>query len=494
MTTELLEYARQLAEDQKHDQAYVLADKMLKESPESAEWLTLMSYLMLDTKKPIVAYSFAKNAVAANPRYASAWLNLGMACRDMRRDEEAIRYGKRGLKFAASDLQRSMFCVNIASSLIDRGEFDKARKYCEDSLKYNSDSEKAVMNLSFCQLATREWEEGWKNYRTVIGHDWRPYYDYGGELWDGKSKGHIVISGEQGIGDQISFASMLPDLIDWADKNGSKVTLDVTPKIAGVLQRSLPDIDVHSTLGANGNPWNEGTDYALPMAQLGEYFRTKDSDFPGKPYLKADPERVLQWKALFNSKNKPVIGVAWSGGIPETGSKFRRLTLDTLLPVFESVDAYWVSLQYKPAKREIEKFEAEHGIHIAEYPHATLTDDYDDTVAMVAALDAVVAMHTSVCHVAGGLGVPCLTLVPKNSQWRYGASGEDFVWANSLKLIRQENRNDWTSALERTAEELNALFGSVPKATAEPSRKGKLRGNRPKVRSTRKRHRRQTGS
>ncbi len=465
-----LEAAQTLAERGDFDRAYILANRHLKKNPDDHTWLMVMTYIMLGTDKPILAYHLAKRCVQLQPKNAGGYMNLGMACKDLRLDDEALRYCKRGLKLSGSDDQKQMFCVNAASVLVDTGRFKEAEHYCNQALKINPGSEKAIANLGFCQIAQRNWKEGWKNYRSCLGHEWRPIHKYDKEpLWDGKGEGTIVLYGEQGLGDQISFASMLPDVMDWAKRHNSRIILDVSNRLERLIRRSFPDLTVYGTQGKQEILWakdDRSIDYSLPIGQVAEYFRTDDKDFPGTPYLVADEDRVLQWRALFESKEKPVIGIAWSGGIPKTGSQFRQMDLERLLPVLESVDAHWVSLQYKPASKEIAAFKEKHPhIDIVEYPHGTLSNDYDDTVAMVAALDHVVAMHTTVIHVAGGLGVPCWTFVPQNSQWRYGQDVEDYIWADSVRLIRQKERGKWGADIKRTAGELSALFPRVPEAT-----------------------------
>lgn len=472
-----LEYAQNLAEDGELDAAAQIAYKNLKATPDSIEWIMVMTYVLLATEKSALAYQLAKRTTQLAPKNAGGWMNLGMACRDMRRDEEALRHTKRGLKLSVNDEQRSSLAVNAGSILVDMGEFQEAEKYCRLGLKLNPDSVKSRANLGFCQLAQKNWAEGWSNYRYCLGHEWRPRHQYADEPeWDGKGTGTIVLYGEQGLGDQISFASMLPDAMKWADKNKSKLILDVSNRLTNVLRRSFPKLTIYGTQGQQEIYWAEEDrkiDYSLPIGQIGEYFRTSDESFPGTPFLKPDADRVFQWKALFESKKKPVIGLAWSGGIPKTGSKWRRVDLEQLLPLLESVDAHWVSLQYKPAGEEIAAFKEKHPhIDIVEYPHGTLTRDYDDTVAMTAALDHVVAMHTTIVHVAGGLDVPCWTFVPKNSQWRYGFEGEDFPWAKSVRILRQKERGRWGDLIKRTAGELSALFPRVRKAAGKAPRKG----------------------
>ena len=132
---------------------------------------------------------------------------------------------------------------------------------------------------------------------------------------------------------------------------------------------------------------------------------------------------------------------------------------------------------------QIEEFRKQHpDIDIVEYP-ATTGSDYDDTVAMIAAMDMIVTMQTTTVHVAGGLGIPSWTFVPSTSQWRYGQEGEDFPWAKSVRIIRQNTDGEWGDVMEKTGEEL-ANHPRISKAATGATRKqkNKLRHNSKQVR------------
>lgn len=468
-----LEVARELSIKGDFERAYVIADKNLKQDPNSYEWVMVMAHIMLQTEKPTLAYQLAKRATQLKPKEPGGWLNLAVAARDIRKDDESVRFNLRGLKYAVEDRVKANLHVNLASTYVDIGEWDKAEKSCQEAIKLNPDTIKGRANLGFCQLARRDWANGWKNYRYVLGHEWRPEVKYNdSEVWDGESKGTIVLHGEQGLGDQISFASMVPDAIQWAEANDSKIILDVSNRLNSLFRRSFPC----SVYG--GQLWSKAdreVHYSLPIGQIGEYFRTKDSDFSGHPYLTPCPNRVYMWQKLFEAKKKPVIGLAWSGGTEKTGSKVRHLGLEAFRPLVEGIDAHFVSLQYRPAQKEID----ETGLDVTEY-YSTLSDDYDDTVAMVGAMDMVIGVHTTVIHVAGGLGVPCWTFVPDHSQWRYGEY-DDFLWANSVRLIQQRGR-DWSTVIKETAKELHARYTGISEGTGASTQKRKLRGNGKEVR------------
>lgn len=468
-----LKLAQRLSTGEDPDTAYRIADRYLKENPNDPAFLTIFCYLMLQSGKPTMGYTLAKRVTQLLPKDAGAWLNLGMAANDLWQSKESERAYKKALKYAPEDKRKSMICVNLGSLFVDTGRFKEGEKYCREALRYNPDSVKGRANLGFCQLAQRQWDPGWANYRYCVGSEWRPRVQYNDEpMWDGESKGTIVISGEQGLGDEISFASMVPDMIDWAKENDSTVILECEPRLEGLFKRTFPDIEVHGTRAQKKVMWDTSrVDYSIPAAQLGEFFRLKDEDFPGTPYLKPDPDRVYQWKALFESKNKPVIGLAWRSGIPKTGSRYRQLDLEQLLPILKSVDAHWVSLQYKNAEKEIAEFKKDHPeIDLVQYKHGTLTSDYDDTVAMIAALDRCMIMHTAAGHVAGGLGIPCWTFVPKNNQWRYGDKYEDFLWCKSVRIIHQDEVGKWDELIDKTAGELSALYTGIPETAAEDAR------------------------
>jgi len=483
-----LKLAQDTSSDGDYQTAIRIAERYLRDNPNDPGFLTIMVYCLLGTGQPTVAYTLAKRVTELIPEDGASWMNYGMAANDLWLDDEAIRYYKRALKKSKTDSQRSMVCVNLSSVLVDTGQYREGAKYAEQALELNPDSVKGRANLGFSQLATRNWEEGWKNYRYCLGCEWRPRTDYGAPDWDGESEGTIVIYAEQGLGDVISFGSMVPDMIEWCENHNSRLILEVDPRLEGLFKRTFPNTTIDGTRGVKAPMWKkEDTeiDYALPMGQLGEYFRTSDEDFPDGVFLKADPDRVLQWKALFDTKKKPVIGLAWRGGIPKTGSKFRQWDLEQLLPILESVDAHWVSLQYKPAGKEIEAFKEKHPhIDIVEYPHGTLTSDYDDTVAMIAAMDRVVCMQTAVVHVAGGLGVPVWAFVPRNSQWRYGDEGERFMWAESVRILRQETRGYWDDVVKKAGDELGAYYAGISSpAKGDAQKNKKLRKGRRNLRA-----------
>ena len=276
-----LNYGQELKNRGEFEKAYELAYKWLRLDPNDPGALCLLSSVMIDTDKIAIAYSIAKRLTEVAPEAAVSWLNFGRCAADLWRYREAERAYDRALSMALDDKTKSSICVNIASTMVDNGKFRQAEKYCRQAIAFNPDTTKGKANLGFCQLANRDWEEGWRNYRECIGQNGRYYAQYNNEpLWDGKSTGTILVYGEQGLGDEISFAQMLPEMQEWCDKNDSRLIVDLNHRLENLIQRSFPGIEIHGCRSQSYCDFDtSGVDYSLPIAQLGEYFRYKDEQF-----------------------------------------------------------------------------------------------------------------------------------------------------------------------------------------------------------------------
>lgn len=442
-----LDKARGLCESGHLDDAWEICESILAENPNHAPSLILGSYIAWKANKFVIGYTFGKRAVDAAPHEALGWLNLGINANGLWRMEEAEGALKTAIRLAQNKELAGMANMNLAGLCIDFGRFVEAEKYAREALKYSPHSPKAKANLGFGLLGQHKWE-GWDYYSYSLGLASREKMKFGEEPdWDG-AKGKIVaLYGEQGVGDEINFSSMIPDAI----KDCEKVIFSCDKKLEGLFKRSFPKAKVYGTRKAKAGDavWDEEDrviDASLALGELGPIYRRTPESFTGEPFLVADPERRKMWRVLFDGKKKPVIGIAWTGGIENTGRKFRMMNLEMLYPMLKSVDAHWVSLQYKDASKEIAEFKKSHKeIDIVQYGFGTLTPDYDDTAALVAECDLVICVQTAVACLAGALGKECLVMMTKNGQWTYGSSGDTMPFYKSLRVFWQSKLMDWSS-------------------------------------------------
>lgn len=416
-----------------------LANEVLNENVDDPIALYLAAQALQKSGRWGLAYNLFKRVSQLQPDRSEPWNMAGMCLEKMWKLDEAESCFKQALKRNPAN---HAAIQNMSLIEINRCRPDEALKWVERAEKSGVTGWENLDNKAMALLMKRDWS-GWKPYRETAGRtkprQLRAYNDPEEPMWNGE-KGTVVIYGNQGIGDEIAFASCIPDAIKRAD-----VIVDCDHRVAGLFKRSFPEAKVYGTRHKDERDWDHAIDYSIPVDCLPGLFRNKDEDFHGVPYLKADPERRIQWRALFDTFKKPVIGIAWTGGGDHTGRKKRSLSLEDLLPVFRSIDATWVSLEYRDVTEELADFELEHGVKILDYPRATRSSefaDYDDTAALVAELDLVISVTTSVVHLSGGLGQQCWCLAPSKARWFYGLDG-NVPWYRSVKMFRQDKGGTW---------------------------------------------------
>ena len=171
---------------------------------------------------------------------------------------------------------------------------------------------------------------------------------------------------------------------------------------------------------------------------------------PDAPYLAADPGRAAAWHRRLPPG--PRVGIVWAGNPRHGNDRRRSIPLDRLDPVFAALaeaGVAAVSLQAGPGSPEIT---ARHGIT----DRATALTDFAETAAIVANLDLVVAVDTSVAHLAGALGVPVWVLLPHAPDWRWMLGRTDSAWYRTMRLFRQAAPGDWSGPVAAVAAGLAA--------------------------------------
>lgn len=414
----------------------------------------------MKTSGPGLAYQLFKRAAEIFPGEPVIWQNIGTVYHDVHDDDKAEEFYRRALKckptFADALTGLSMLALNKA-------QWGQCIEYSNRALAESPGLEEARINRGMAYLALRRWREGWRDYNANLYTDKnRREIVYGSEIrWDGSKGKDVVVYGEQGLGDEISFASCLPDLI----RDSKSVTIECDVRLEGLFKRSFPTCEVHGTrYKKTPQEWRSKRkfDARVALGQLPAFYRNKDSDFTGEPYLVPNQQMALQWRALLDSLGpKPKIGITWTGGLPHTGQKKRSVKIETYRLLFDSFDADWVSLQYKDA--DVREAEERFGVKIHDWEWGTRVNDYDQTVALVSELDLVISVCTAVVDVCAGLGKDCWTLVPAHAYWRHLDSGESFPWGKSVKLYRQKGR-EWP---------IGILLGKLREKFPDSSRDGR---------------------
>ena len=427
-----LQDAAILAEAGKHQEASKILHKFLNRNPEDVKAVYILGEILLKEECYGLANVIFKYCCEKMPGQWECWNNLGRCQEEIYRWDDAEKSFQEALKL---NTKNSFALGNMGMIAVNKAQPEKAISLINKAIAIEPDNQGFRFNRGLAHLMLRNWRQGWVDYETHLGKSRERKerkYQLEGELeprWDGSKDKTIICYGEQGIGDQINFASCLPDLI----RDSKRVVIDIDKRLQGLFQRSFPTAEVHGDLYNDHPTWlGEHVDAGVAIGGLPNFYRNADEDFPGNPYLVADPERRIQWRALFDSLPGKKIGLAWNGGVFRTGHHRRSLSLEQLKPMFAmNPGNTWVSLEYK--EPELRGFE-----FIKHWQRGPMASDYDDTAAMVAELDLVVTVQTAIVHLSGALGVKCFCMVPDRPRFIYLLEGEKMPWYGSIKLFRQK--------------------------------------------------------
>ena len=260
---------------------------------------------------------------------------------------------------------------------------------------------------------------------------------------------HVLVFGEQGFGDTIMMASMLPDLLDSA----ASVTLLVQPRLSKIFGYSFPQLEVLSSIDSDKY---QSFDRCYGLGSLGKFFRSEFSLFPGNKYLTVAHADLDRWKDELNRLGSGLkVGVAWRGGGGLTSSRQRSLDVMDLAEILTVPGVQWVNLQYKHRADELTHVEQELGVCIHHFDGVTV--DLYETLALTQSLDLVVTVQQTALHMAGAVGTPAWVLLPLTPEWRYGCKGNQMAWYNSVELFRQGSASGWGAPIQAIKHRLEAL-------------------------------------
>lgn len=368
---------------------------------------------------------------------------------------------------------------NLATLYINEGAPEKALWHLQRGLKVQPEHSQCLWNMSLCYLELGYYDLGFPIYKNGKRANVRQERNYVNDgitpEWKGEKGKTIVVYGEQGIGDEIMFASVLHEVI----RDCKHVIFECHTRLKELFKNSFPEVDCYGTREDQKITWvydpegkpNYNIEAKIAIGDLPALYRKSIKDFPGVRYLTPTPTSNMKAATMLNhvfKDDKPVIGLNWIGGVKRTRVEVRSLTLEQLLPVL-SQDAHFVVLQYTDCKDEIFEFENKHGIKLHYWPDLVTAEDYDITAGLVANLDLVISNCSSVIHLAGAIGVPTWVLTPSRPAWRYRLDIDYMPWyGDTVRLFRQaKGSTDWGPVVARVASALDTKLSNFKLAAQD---------------------------
>ena len=458
MADDLIRAARAAWDRNEWGSVWKFSNAELNEHPDRPEALYLAGCALRAQGHVALATTVYRRALALNGTHLNLWMHYAACLHDLHQWDEAREAFQMCWKRVPDDPAPP---ANIASGYVQQGRPREALEWAAKALALDPDHYIARVSRCFGNLGLGRWREGWVDAEWLYGHQVpiRVYRQQDNEEpgWDGTKGQTVVVQMDQGLGDQIMFAQCLPQLI----ADCKQVIIECAPRMANLCRRNWPQAIVQPTLKTLDLVWPQhfAIDAHVHISWLGRFYRNEDADFPRRAYLTADAEKVAKWKEWLAQFPGPTLGLAWEGGLTHTMRAARSFSLAELEPVMRHAGTL-IDLSYQDHHREIAQWNVDHPEHQVICPPLPV-DDYDDTVALAAALDDIVTVTTTLAHVCGALGRHAYVLVPQAPQWRYQHPAGDGLWwypEGSVEMCRQaKGETSWGPAINRLADKMGRI-------------------------------------
>ena len=446
---QLMMVAHEYEVAKRFDDAERLLGHILKAHPEHAPALHLMGVVAFRQGRKVQALALMEKAIALGVDTPLYYRNIGEVYRTLGRHPEAAAAARKSVALNPGDALALMNCAII---LADQNLTDEAISCFELALALRPDLPGAHFGLAEALLSKGDLARGWAEYewRFRIADVPRLMPPTDKPQWDGQPMGSdrtLVLIADQGFGDAIQFGRY----IKWAAERVTNIVLACSPQLKPILRQLDPNMRLSVT-------WSDITEFDAwcPLTGLPRLAGTVLETIPADmPYLKAEPARVAQWKKKLDRLTPAGlkrIGVVWAGRPTHKNDWKRSMTLAALAPVTALDGIALVVLQKGPEQTQA-------GAYFGRAPLVHLStevEDFDDTMAIMAGLDLVLTVDTSVAHLAGAMGLPVWIMLPWCAEWRWLKDRPDSPWYPTARLFRQPGPNDWLGVSEQIAAALGA--------------------------------------
>ena len=426
--------------------------KVLEHEPRHLQALTSLGVALHRTGKGGEAISIFERALQVKPGHAPALLNWGNVLRDAGDLAGArARYG------AALAAQPGFVpaLVNAASERLDSEALEAARAHYEQAIAASPGNPDALAGLAQVQLREQRFAEAWENYERRFATNPpaardRVFPTRRLTLDDFPAVRRLAVWKEQGVGDQILFSTLLPELAS----GGRELVVEVDPRLAGLYRRGLPGITVVVPEEAEAA---FARCYAnVPMGSIARLLRRDAASFAAQPraILRADPARVEAYRARLGGER--AIAISWRSlqkGSRQALGERKSIPLEAFARLAQATGARLADVQYGDVDEERRAFESRHPGTLVRFEGLDAYSDLEGLAAALVACGRVVSSSNITAHMAGALGVPTDLMYLRGwapfSYWVPGPEGRS-LWYPSVR-VPDAPWQDWDEAFAAVA-------------------------------------------
>ena len=451
-------------------------EKACKLNPKNIDLLNNFGLNLLKLNKYNKAKSFFLKVLELDSKNTSALMNLGVINIDRNNSInkklsfdyyktglikklndnyiQAINYWKKTI-----DLDYSNYAAhfNLGSVYDKFGKIDLANESYTKAININPNYKKAIYNQALIYLKKANFSKGWPGYdlrENCLGtlKIYKSINIKKNQIWNGNPfNGTLVVHGEQGIGDEVLFSSILSEL----KKIMPKLIVTLDDRLIPMMKRSFPSISFFNRYKKIYIDPND-TKHIL-FISLGKFFRNSIKDFNKnkKPWLFADATKISNYKKKFVNSHKFKIGISWKTiGTNQYYRSIQLANLSNLLPK----DLYEIiNLQYGDIQKEIKNLEEKNIQKLTCFNNLDYKNDVDNLAALICSCDLIISIDSFIVHLAGALGSDVWVLVPPKSQWWWHENRTESLWYPNVKIFAKKNIYEWENVINDIKSELNKL-------------------------------------
>jgi tetratricopeptide (TPR) repeat protein len=393
-------------------------------------------------------------ALQLNPNLHAAANNLGLCLAEDGQHETAIPLYRKAIELSPD---WAIAWTNLGEALRALGQGEAALACHDRAIALEPENPRMRWNRSLCLLAMGRLEEGWAEYgwRCANPDSWlRPFTQ---PRWDGSDPAgkRFLVWMEQGLGDEILFSGMIPDLV----RAGAHCVVECDWRLVSLLERSFPGVEaVARTRPAHPRTRERDIDFQVAAGSLARRFRPTLESFPRhNGYFVPDPVRVAEWNERLAALGEGIkVGVCWRSMLNQGARSRHYSQLNQWGPILTTPGVRFVNLQYDRCEEELAEAERLFDMRIHRWEDIDLKDDQEAVAAIASVLDVVIAPSTAVSEMAGAVGRP--TWVPVRGLTNWWGLGTDYCpWLPSVRAFICQATDPWEPLIGKIAAALRTL-------------------------------------
>jgi tetratricopeptide (TPR) repeat protein len=387
-------------------------------------------------------------ALKLHPQYSNALNNFGLCHLELGNFAKAEAAFKSAIDAKPTHLEAMR---NLGHTYAVQNDFDNAKIWFRRAILINQSDAETNYSLGRMLVKNYQFKEGFGLF------DWRwrtaekallkvPAKT---RIWDGKHKQSVLLWAEQGVGEEIMFASMISEASALSQKTIVQCDKRLIPLFKRSFSSNIIYVDRITPLAQSN------VDFHLPFGSLPILFRKSIEAFrpSSEGYLKNDPAKTaIIRENIVKTEKEILIGVSWRTFSRTPNAKKRNIDLIEIVSRLRKRGIKFVSLQYGEVEVDIKDVEAKLGVRVMQLKEIDVNDDFLMLGNLIKACDVVISIDNAVAHLSGALGATTKLLLPYDADWRWGANTQSSYWYDSVEILRQSHTNDWSIPLAKLSE------------------------------------------